>query len=49
MLRFLAGIAACLLCQAVGYPRIDAALASANKAVKAAYHAALESVQGGGK
>jgi hypothetical protein len=46
MLRFLAGIAACLICQAVGYPRIDAALASANKAVKAAYHAALATAKG---
>jgi hypothetical protein len=44
MLRFIAGILACLLVQAVGRPRIEAWFDTASRASTRAYHAAQSEV-----
>lgn len=40
MTRFIAGILACLLAQALGWPALEAALLRTNEAVKSAYTSA---------
>lgn len=44
MTRFIAGILATLLVQALGWPRIEAAFAEARTATTRAYHAATAEV-----
>lgn len=49
MMRFIAGIAVCLVVEAIGWPRIEAALNTAQRVTERAYTAAQAEVQGGGK
>jgi hypothetical protein len=45
MVRFIAGIIACLLVQAIGLPTITAALRSVDRTVRAAYTASAEQLR----
>jgi hypothetical protein len=49
MLRFIAGILACLLAQAVGLDNIKAGLHSADRTVRAAYTASVSQLHTEGK
>jgi hypothetical protein len=49
MLRFIAGILACLLAQAVGLDNIKAGLHSADRTVRAAYTASVSQLHSEGK
>jgi hypothetical protein len=45
MVRFIAGIIACLLVQAIGLPTITGALRSVDRTVRAAYTASAEQLR----
>ena len=47
MTRFLAGVLVCAAAYTIGWPRIEAALETAQKATQAAYHAAVAATDGG--
>jgi penicillin V acylase-like amidase (Ntn superfamily) len=49
MVRFIAGIVACLLIQAIGLPTLTGALKSVDRTVRAAYTASAEQLRPEGK
>ena len=49
MVRFIAGIIACLLAQAIGLPTITAAVKRVDNAARAAYTASAEQIRSEGK
>jgi hypothetical protein len=47
MTRFIAGVLVTVAAYTLGWPRIEAALETAQKATQAAYHAAVAATNGG--